>query len=1497
MAQTIKLKRSATQNAVPSTSSLALGELAINTYDGKLFIKKNVSGTESIVTIGEVGAGSIGPTELASTAVTAGSYGSTSAIPVITIDADGRITSASTATISGLSADSVTATEIAANAVGISELNVSDGTDGQVLTTDGNGNLAFEDQSGGAASATAFSTNIASGDGSTTAFTLSESPSAESKIIAFINGVFQNQDAYTISGTTLTFDTAPISGTNNVVVYVIGDVYSGESVLISNFSGNGTTTAFTLANNPGNENNTQVYIDGVYQQKTTYSVSGTTLTFSSAPPTGTNNIEVVMLTSTTVNTPAAGSVVTASMADDSVTASKIVSSAVTTAKIADDAVTIAKIADAALVIESEGIGSNDNDTTLPTSAAVKDYVDTQVAGKDALSELSGDTDDVTEGSTNLYFTNARADARITNALKDEDNMASNSATHIPSQQSVKAYVDSQVASKDALSELSGDTDDVTEGSTNLYYTDARVGTYISGNRTYGNITTTGYIAGPATFTIDPAAVGDNTGTVVIAGNLQVDGTTTTINSTTMEVDDLNITLASGAANAAAADGAGITVDGASATITYDGTNDEWDFNKDINVTGTITFDGGTTSANLNFGDNDKAVFGAGSDLEIYHDGSNSIIKDAGTGGLHIRASANLQLQDADGYLYVNCIDGGNGGTTKLYNLNQEKLATSSSGIDVTGTVTADGLTVDGAASNYNTIQFTSGSTGHGTIINLGDTSDVDYGSITQFATSAGEGGRMRFIAGTTETMNLRGGKVGIGTNNPSELLTLKQTTNGPEIKFENGTSNHYIRAYNDDWNFLANAANVALTIKNSGNVEFSQNVGIGADPSAPLHIDKSGGGDLLKLGGGNITEYVVFVDSNEVRQQVDPDNDEANSLFTWFIDGSRKAIFESHGLHLGGLTAKADLDIKQKGNSWENGILLQHDNANTGWNIHAERQGSSLWFGYNADTSVALASQLATEILCLKSNGNVGIKDDDPPSTLTVVGTNTADVTSNGAGVNGLQISRTTASSENIYAYMTDGSAVSSSWAGLGNVGKIESYGNNALEIGSQQNVPVVIGQNNEQKLRIKGDITAHAKWGATYTESIYTPNGGVQTVRIFEDALGKWVAVGYFAAPAYSSIQGTWSSVRGGPTGLGQSETTQFSADWGDSYPTEVRYLSATDFSNFQETKTIDFIHGVPRGRPWKQFFNNAHRIPDGGTEVSSSYMGSVQGPVGVAKNGWECRGAYDGFGRWHNPDYTHHRMSDSTNINCADTAFTTPTSNHFNWEVASDAKISVHHSNSYSGQDGISSAGFGNDDNIEAQFDDYPTDRSNFQSTTNNSTSAVYVLIKLPEMQPVGLEGGRSRDHQPGEIVQTVVYERNADVSATSGLTGTYGYIDFTPKYGNSLLEFSVDTTTGQNGSVSSCIWFIYQGSPSANGTLIRRTGSQIQAGYDQQTDAHPLPFAWKTFYQLNDDKRSTYRYRVFFSPSGGTYWGHTYGSSVYSYFSIKEIKQEHNAKLTTD
>ena len=77
----------------------------------------------------------------------------------------------------------------------------------------------------------------------------------------------------------------------------------------------------------------------------------------------------------------------------------------------------------------------------------------------------------------------------------------------------------------------------------------------------------------------------------MSGNLTVNGTTTTINSTTLTVDDKNIVLASGAADSSAADGAGLTVDGASATLTYSHTGTKWNVNKDFDVTGNIIVSG------------------------------------------------------------------------------------------------------------------------------------------------------------------------------------------------------------------------------------------------------------------------------------------------------------------------------------------------------------------------------------------------------------------------------------------------------------------------------------------------------------------------------------------------------------------------------------------------------------------------------------------------------------------------------------------------------------------------------------------------------------------------------------------------------------------------------------------------------------------------------------------------------------------------------------------
>ena len=121
----------------------------------------------------------------------------------------------------------------------------------------------------------------------------------------------------------------------------------------------------------------------------------------------------------------------------------------------------------------------------------------------------------------------------------------------------------------------------------------------------------------------------------------------------------------------------------------------------LTSTGEITANGG-----IALGDNDKATFGAGDDLQIWHTGSSSVIADAGTGDLKIRAN-DLIIQSYA--LEHNFILADQGGAVTLYHNNAAKFATTSTGIDVTGAVTADGLTNSGnldIVSSYPRINLT-----------------------------------------------------------------------------------------------------------------------------------------------------------------------------------------------------------------------------------------------------------------------------------------------------------------------------------------------------------------------------------------------------------------------------------------------------------------------------------------------------------------------------------------------------------------------------------------------------------------------------------------------------------------------------------------------------------------------------------------------------------------------------------------------------------------------
>jgi cytoskeletal protein CcmA (bactofilin family) len=166
-----------------------------------------------------------------------------------------------------------------------------------------------------------FTTDSFTGDGSTAAYALSQSTASEDNLLVFIEGVFQQQDAYSIATaggvTTLTFSSAPANG-NSILIYSVAAGVSGSNLNIDSMTGDGSDTTLTLSINPVNENNTQVFIDGVYQSKSNYSISGTTLTFSTAPPTG-SAVEVMTMTQTDINVPVDGTITSAKLSGDLVT--------------------------------------------------------------------------------------------------------------------------------------------------------------------------------------------------------------------------------------------------------------------------------------------------------------------------------------------------------------------------------------------------------------------------------------------------------------------------------------------------------------------------------------------------------------------------------------------------------------------------------------------------------------------------------------------------------------------------------------------------------------------------------------------------------------------------------------------------------------------------------------------------------------------------------------------------------------------------------------------------------------------------------------------------------------------------------------------------------------------------------------------------------------------------------------------------------------------------
>jgi hypothetical protein len=150
----------------------------------------------------------------------------------------------------------------------------------------------------------------------------------------------------------------------------------------------------------------------------------------------------------------------------------------------------------------------------------------------------------TQGLTNKTITSPVINTGVSgSAILDSDTMSGASATTLSSSESIKAYVDSQVQSKDALSELSGSTDDVSEGGTNLYFTDERVDDRVNSLIVGGTGITSTYDDTAGTLTLT-SEVGDITS--VVAGDGLTGGGTTGDVTLAVGVDGSSVELFSDA---------------------------------------------------------------------------------------------------------------------------------------------------------------------------------------------------------------------------------------------------------------------------------------------------------------------------------------------------------------------------------------------------------------------------------------------------------------------------------------------------------------------------------------------------------------------------------------------------------------------------------------------------------------------------------------------------------------------------------------------------------------------------------------------------------------------------------------------------------------------------------------------------------------------------------------------------------------------------------------
>jgi hypothetical protein len=389
------------------------------------------------------------------------------------------------------------------------------------------------------------------------------------------------------------------------------------------------------------------------------------------------------------------------------------------------------------------------------------------------------------------------------------------------------------------------------------------------------------------------------------------------------------------------------------------------------ATGFVRITGDTMTGDLSFGNNNKATFGdkAGGDLQIYHDSSHSYIKEVGTGDLLIYGT-NLHLRDASGYDFINCTDTGTGGTVTLFNLGSAKLATTATGIDVTGTAEAHKVEIgDGSAGGTSEILFSDNVSARGKIL-------YDHSSNPEtmvFQTT----GTTAISINNTQDVSIPNGNLDVTGTVVADGLTVDSSS--AVIRSATGTASPTATTFNisttssgSDWATTSPWGRLAFYSGDGSGGGGKPHVVLDATASNAIGASSSFSVSTTSESANTLTQRLNIANDGDISFYEDTGT---TAKLTWSA-GTESLRFDSATLQ-----AINGTDPFLSGNAYYDGSNWKYATSTDATNYYqTDRQ--HIW--RNAASGTAGNNITWSESMRIDSSGNVGIGTSSPSGNLEI---------------------------------------------------------------------------------------------------------------------------------------------------------------------------------------------------------------------------------------------------------------------------------------------------------------------------------------------------------------------------------------------------------------------------------------------------------------------------------------------------------------------------------